>query len=319
MKCIRCQEEVKNSNYCSKCGCDLRYYKNAIKCSNYYYNNALVYIKNNNKSKAIKFLRRSILYNNHNIDALNLLGLIYLSIGEHAVAISYFILSLNYKNDKNKAKTNLDELQNDKLSLDYFDEIVAKYNESLYEIDNSNIEKAKIILEEIISKNTAFLDAKILLSLIYINENNFKKASSLLEDVLKIDTGNEKAIYYLSIINNVSPISIYNKYNIESKLIKEGIFFRTKRLRKEKGYFYIMIGGILSFLFTWFLLFPIRARDEYNRLNNTIIEDYNELKQLEEEKNRLQEKIKELESEENTESADTIESSTENSDNNTEN
>ena len=77
MKCYNCGAEIGMDDVCRDCGTDVRLYKKIIMASNAYYNDALCKAGVRDLSGAIKSLKISLRFNKLNIDARNLLGLIY--------------------------------------------------------------------------------------------------------------------------------------------------------------------------------------------------------------------------------------------------
>lgn len=82
--------------------------------SNAYYNLGLEQAGVRNLSGAIVSLKNSLKFNKYNIDARNLLGLIYCETGEVVDALSEWVISRSYQPKDNLASHYLDEIQQDK-------------------------------------------------------------------------------------------------------------------------------------------------------------------------------------------------------------
>ena len=82
MRCYKCDSVLSmTGNVCPKCGADVSIYKRAVIISNVYYNLGLSRAKVRDLSGAVESLKTSIFINKRNIDARNLLGLVYCEMG----------------------------------------------------------------------------------------------------------------------------------------------------------------------------------------------------------------------------------------------
>ena len=76
-------------------------------------------------------LRQSLKLNKKNIDAWNLLGLIYYETGETVQALAKWVISTNYQPKKNIANSYLNEVQTNNTKLDLVDQTIKKFNQAL--------------------------------------------------------------------------------------------------------------------------------------------------------------------------------------------
>ena len=81
----------------------MNYTEKILHQSNYWYNDGLRKAQIRDMSGAITSLRKSLQYNRANIDARNLLGLIYYENGEVADALVQWVISLNLQPENNLA------------------------------------------------------------------------------------------------------------------------------------------------------------------------------------------------------------------------
>ena len=103
-----CNEPVAEEDaLCMNCGTDLRLYKRILHLSNSYYNAGLYKARVRDMSGAVTCLRQSLKLNKKNIDARNLLGLIYYETGETVQALAQWVISTNYQPKKNIANSYL--------------------------------------------------------------------------------------------------------------------------------------------------------------------------------------------------------------------
>ena len=86
MKCMVCQAVLTASDYCPKCGSYIKAQKKAGALSNLYYNQGLEKAQIRDLSGAVTCLKRSLKMNKLNIQARNLLGLVYYETGEVVAA-----------------------------------------------------------------------------------------------------------------------------------------------------------------------------------------------------------------------------------------
>mgnify|MGYP000122695847 FL=1 len=96
MKCMVCQAVLTASDYCPKCGSYIKAQKKAGALSNLYYNQGLEKAQIRDLSGAVTCLKRSLKMNKLNIQARNLLGLVYYETGEVVAALSEWVISKNY-------------------------------------------------------------------------------------------------------------------------------------------------------------------------------------------------------------------------------
>jgi Flp pilus assembly protein TadD len=103
MICYRCGCTLSEKDFCTGCGADVGIYKKILAASNRYYNDALEKASVRDLSGAITSLKQSIKLNRNNVDARNLLGLIYYEIGEVVEALGQWVISNNIRDTKNIA------------------------------------------------------------------------------------------------------------------------------------------------------------------------------------------------------------------------
>lgn len=94
--------------------------------SNAYYNDALEKAAVRDLSGAIESLRTSLRFYKMNIDARNLLGLVYFETGEVVEALTEWVISKNYQPRDNAASRYLNEIQNNPSRLDTINQTMQK-------------------------------------------------------------------------------------------------------------------------------------------------------------------------------------------------
>ena len=118
MNCIFCGTPLSEHDYCKGCGADTTLLKRIARISNLLYNQGLEKAMVRDLSGAIVCLKRSLKFNKDNIDARNLLGLVYYETGEVVSALSEWVISKNKSTQNNLADVYIDKLQSNKNKLD---------------------------------------------------------------------------------------------------------------------------------------------------------------------------------------------------------
>lgn len=195
--CPNCGAQIRKNGYCSVCHMPIQVLYKAYNTSNYYYNVGYDKAAARDLSGAIESLNMSLRYNKKNVMTRNLIGLIYYEMGEIVMALSHWVLSVNYQTADNLAAQYLKELRQDPAQLDSVDQIAKKYNMALGYAHSGDYDLAILQLKSTLSANPHFVKGYLLLALIYIQQNNYEKAKTTLRRVLKIDKANTVAIHYL--------------------------------------------------------------------------------------------------------------------------
>ncbi len=198
MNCLHCGAPVLINDVCSECGLKQEYLIKAWNTSLYYYNEGLEHAKMRNLTSAEESLKTALRYNKANIDARNLLGLVYYETGQAIEALAEWVISSNYQYEGNPANHYLELLQGNQNKLNSFDQAAKKYNLTLHYVRQRNHDLALIQLKRVLSENPRFVKAYLVLALVYIQEGNLDKARKALQRVLKIDKYNPAAQHYLS-------------------------------------------------------------------------------------------------------------------------
>ena len=121
-------------------------------------------------SGAIESLKISLRFNKLNIDARNLLGLIYYEMGEVVTALTEWVISKNYQPKDNLASRYLDEVQKNQARLDSVNQTIKKYNQALLYCKQNSRDLAIIQLKKVLSLNPKLVSGHQLLALLYIQE-----------------------------------------------------------------------------------------------------------------------------------------------------
>ena len=131
MNCYNCGAKLGRENTCPNCGANVKIYKKIVMASNEYYNDALTRAGVRDLSGAVESLKKSLKFYKLNIDARNLLGLVYFEMGEVVEALTEWVISKNYQPSDNIASRYLDEIQNNRSRLETINQTIKKYNQAL--------------------------------------------------------------------------------------------------------------------------------------------------------------------------------------------
>ena len=197
MNCLHCGAPVLINDVCSECGLKQEYLVRAWNTSLHYYNQGLNCAKVRNLTGAEEALKTALYYSKANVDARNLLGLVYYETGQMVEALAQWVISSNYQPDSNPATRYLKVVQGNQNKLNGYDQAAKKYNQTLHYVQQKNYDLALIQLKRVLSANPHFVNAYLILALIYIQEGNVERARRALQRVLRIDRYNPQAQQYL--------------------------------------------------------------------------------------------------------------------------
>lgn len=196
MRCYKCGSLLNSEEYCPNCGVKVTTYKLIVAFSYCYYNEGLDRARSHDLSGAERCLTRSIKYYKRNIEARNLLGLVYYEQGRAADALAEWIVSSNIMPGDNPANDYINDFKADKATADRMNREVRLYNEAVEYLQNGNADIAYLQLSNLIRDNTKLVDAYLLMAIFCINGRNFKLATECVKKVLRMDKGNYQALKY---------------------------------------------------------------------------------------------------------------------------
>ena len=201
MRCRQCQAELNESSYCPVCGCDVSLQKRVYLISDMYYNQGLEKAQIRDLSGAVDLLVRSLKFNKRNIQARNLLGLVYFEMGEAVAALSEWVISDNMQTKDNIAADFIAQLQSNANKLDTINQSIRKYNEALETCRAGHTDTAVIQLKKVLQQNPKLIKGYHLLALIYMNNDEYKKARRVLKKASRIDHTNSTTLRFLKEID----------------------------------------------------------------------------------------------------------------------
>ena len=226
MNCVNCGTYLTDPDleYCPRCGCNVLIQKKVDYLSKYYYNQGLEKATIRDLSGAITCLKQSLTYNKANIDARNLLGLVYFETGEVVAALSEWVISKNLRPNKNLASEYINKLQANPNKLEAINETIRKYNHALALCREGHEDMAAIQLKKILAQNSKLIKGYHLLALIWIKDKEWNKARRILKKAARIDKTNTTTLRFLKEIDEQTGVT-------------------TRLDRQEKGFFFGGTGG----------------------------------------------------------------------------
>lgn len=284
MNCINCGTFLTDPDleYCPRCGYNVMIQKKVDYLSKYYYNQGLEKASIRDLSGAITCLKQSLTYNKGNIDARNLLGLVYFETGEVVAALSEWVISKNLKPSKNLASEYINKLQANPNRLDAINETIKKYNHALALCRDGHEDMAAIQLKKILVQNSKLIKGYHLLALIRIKGHEWNRARRILKKAARIDKTNTTTLRFLREIDEQTGVA--------TKLEKQGkVFWGEKNNRdaedevlvvrqpdvKEKSpislFFTLMLGFVAGAAAFWFLVVPAIKQGIYKEANQQIV------------------------------------------------
>ncbi len=242
--------------------------------ANGYYNLGLSKARQRDLTGAIRELKKSLQFDKYQIDARNLLGLIYNEIGEVGAALAQWIISLNLQEEHNLAEEYLTRIQTSRGYLEVADQAARKYNQALNYAENENEDLASLILMRMLVEMPNFVKAQELLALLYIHKEEYTKAGKCLYHALKIDPYNPRALRYMTIVKRNT-----GKAEVERRKLKNAFSHRQMQdddiiipptYKENTGWqmiLNILSGLILGAAVIFFLVLPA-SREQLNRIHN---------------------------------------------------
>lgn len=168
-----------------------------------YYNEGLEKAGVRDLSGAVVSLRQSLKFNKNNVEARNLLGLVYFEMGEVVAALSEWVISKNLRPQKNIAGDYLEMIQSNATRLDTINQTIKKYNQALVYCAQDSKDLAVIQLKKVLSLNPRFIRAHQLLALLYIDSEQWEKAKRELDKCCRIDANNRLTLRYLQEVESM--------------------------------------------------------------------------------------------------------------------
>ena len=288
MNCMNCGAFLvdKDLDYCPKCGCNVLIQKKVDYLSRQYYNQGLEKASVRDLSGAINCLKQSLMYNKHNIQARNLLGLVYFETGEVVAALSEWVISKNLQPSRNLASEYINKLQANSNKLEAINETIRKYNDALNLCREGHEDMAAIRLKKILTQNSKLIKGYHLLALVQMKEGEYNKARRTLRRAAKIDKTNTTTLRFLSEIDEQTGVSTrldrqkksrFGNKNSEEKdigSISKDMVIPTAPYKEKSrvSLFFTLVAGFAAGLLAFYLLaVPAIRQGIYREANQQIV------------------------------------------------
>lgn len=284
MFCYNCGCSLSEHDFCTACGADVSLYKKIMYVSNMYYNEGLEKAGVRDLSGAVNSLRQSLKFNKNNIEARNLLGLVYFEMGEVVAALSEWVISKNLRPDKNVADDYIDMIQSNASRLDTMNQTIKKYNQAYTYCVQGSKDLAVIQLKKVLSMNPRLIRAHQLLALLYIDSEQWDKAKRELVKVLDIDRNNTLALRYLKEVELVLNPDTAGKaqvkrknedsvrYQSDNEIIIQPVNMKEHKRSGVATLLNIALGIVIGLAAMFFLVMPGKLAEVNNEANAKITE-----------------------------------------------
>lgn len=272
MICYNCGCRLTEHDFCTGCGADVGLYKKILFMSNRFYNDGLEKATVRDLSGAIVSLRQSLKFNKNNIDARNLLGLIYFEIGETVLALNEWVISKNFRPKKNIADDYLEMIQNNQARLDAINQTIKKYNQALLYCFQDSQDLAVIQLKKVLSYNSKYVRAHQLLALLYMNTEEWEKAQKELVRCRQIDANNTTTLRYMKEVEHMLVPEDTGRNVSKKKVIAENVvryqsgnetIIQPMNVKERKGASTLLnlgLGVVIGIAIACFLILPGRIQ-----------------------------------------------------------
>ena len=273
-----------------------------MQTSNAYYNQALSRAGVRDLSGAVESLKKSLRFNKRNIQARNLLGLVYFEMGETVSALSEWVISKNFKPENNIAGEYLDEIQKNRARLESINQTIKKYNQALLYCHQDSRDMAIIQLKKVLSMNPKMVQGHQLLGLLYLEEGNYEQAAKALEKAHAIDTNNTTTLRYMKELDDRAKASgttlkDKNKKTVSYQSGNDTIIRPVSNFKESSSgstVLNIAIGLIVGVLITCFLVVPGVRQSAKSNAKNEVLQANDSLSSKNQEIKTLQAKVDEL-------------------------
>ena len=285
MNCMNCGTRLTDMDldYCPRCGCNVLIQKKVEYLSKLYYNQGLEKASIRDLSGAISCLKQSLTYNKANIQARNLLGLVYFETGEVVAALSEWVISKNPQPARNLASEYINKLQANSNKLEAINETIKKYNHALALCREGHEDMAAIQLRKILTQNPKLIKGYHLLALIQMKNQEWNKARRILKKAAKIDKTNTTTLRFLREIDEQTGVTTRLEKKSKGRFLegnRESIdrdrdtavnTAPYKERSKASLFFTLAAGFAAGAAALWFLAVPAIRQGIYREANEQII------------------------------------------------
>ncbi len=291
MVCPNCGSNMSDKRKrCERCGTDMTIYQKIYRASNQHYNIGLAKARVRDLSGAIISLKSSLELNKKNVNARNLLGLIYYEMGETVAALSEWVISKHFQPSDNDADEYINKVQSNPTKLDALNQAIKRYNTSLTLAKQGSDDLAIIQLKKVVSLNPHFIRAYHLLALLSMKTGEKERARKYLAKALKIDVSNTTTLRY---IKEITPQETAKdaEGNPEAESVGSAAIMPISSYREDKpnimAFVNLVIGVMIGLAVMAILVIPTLSKNK-NADSDTDVADYGTaLARMEEQDNTI--------------------------------
>lgn len=273
MKCYRCGKELTRHTFCSHCGADVKTYSKVLMMSNTYYNMGLTKAQNRDLQGAAIFLRQSVKLDKYNTNSRNLLGLVYMEMGEIVQAMAEWLISQSFQPENNLANVYIKSISSNQNRLAAINQSIRKFNVALKEAKSGNDDVAIIQLKRVMLQNPNLIKAQQLLSLLLMKDGQVGRARKILKKSLKIDKCNPLTLKYMREAEEMIDIrrreagKVTKKKEMEERpyLSGDDVVIPQGFLEQKSGIytvFNVLAGIVVGILAFYFLVIPGKLQEQ---------------------------------------------------------
>ena len=289
MNCVNCGAFLTDADldYCPNCGYNVLIQKKVDYLSKSLYNQGLEKASIRDLSGAIACLKQSLIYDKRNIQARNLLGLVYFETGEVVAALSEWVISKNLQPARNLASEYIAKLQANSNKLKAINVTIKKYNHALLLCREGHDDMAAIQLRRILSQNPKLIKGYHLLALIQIKNHEWNRARRILKKAAKIDKTNTTTLRFLREVEEQTGVPTrlerqkkgffqnFRKKSMDYDPIESEFSVQTPIYREKSRlpvFLLLMSGMTAGAVAFWLLAVPAIRQGIYKEANEQIVQ-----------------------------------------------
>ena len=289
MNCVNCGAFLTDADldYCPNCGYNVLIQKKVDYLSKSLYNQGLEKASIRDLSGAIACLKQSLIYDKRNIQARNLLGLVYFETGEVVAALSEWVISKNLQPARNLASEYIAKLQANSNKLKAINVTIKKYNHALLLCREGHDDMAAIQLRRILSQNPKLIKGYHLLALIQIKNHEWNRARRILKKAAKIDKTNTTTLRFLREVEEQTGVPTrlerqkkgffqnFRKKSMDYDPIESEFSVQTPISREKSRlpvFLLLMSGMTAGAVAFWLLAVPAIRQGIYKEANEQIVQ-----------------------------------------------
>lgn len=279
-------------------------YNKIIRISNTLYNIGLEKARVRDLSGAAESLRKSLRFYKANTQARNLLGLVYLEMGETVDALSEWVISRSIQPEDNIAEQYLESIQSNRAKLNTINQTIKKYNQALLYCRQDSQDLAIIQLKKVLSLNPNLIKGHQLLALLYMQEGRYEQAKKELRAAGRIDANNTVTLRYLKEVNlqlhGEQPSQKSSRKEKEEQIAYQSgneTIIQPTNMKDNSGIMTIInivIGMVIGVAITYFLIMPGIRQNETSDAKKSEVEANNNLTTKNQEIKKLESQIDDL-------------------------